>query len=191
MFKFLRKSEFIDAYTKFYPFVKKYLFLAVIGILLTIPVGALDAVIAWFLKPFMDNVMVDKQEEFSSYVPYIIVGFTVIQGIFIYLASWVNTYVGQKVTHQIRKKLYDKLLTMDCSYYDSQNSGMIIMRYFNDADLASNGLIHNFKFFLTKFFSSLSLIPYSLSFFFTSFTVGLSFGFTFNNHLIISFNLAE
>ena len=49
---------------KFWP-LKPYLFLTILGILLTIPVGALDAAVASFLKPFMDNVMVDKDTEFA------------------------------------------------------------------------------------------------------------------------------
>lgn len=41
---------------KFWPFLKPYFFWTVVGILLTIPVGGLDAAVASFLKPFMDNV---------------------------------------------------------------------------------------------------------------------------------------
>jgi subfamily B ATP-binding cassette protein MsbA len=157
MFNFLKKSDFFDAYCKFLPFIKPCWFLGLLGILLTIPVGALDAVVAWFLKPFMDHTMVNKDPQFSSLVPYFIVGFTFIQGMFIYLASWVNGYVGSRITLDIRKKLYNKLLHMDCKYYDQNNSGQIIFRYFNDAELASTGLINNIKLFLTKFFSSVAL----------------------------------
>ena len=62
-------------YVLMWPFIKKYLWLTILGIILTIPVGTLDAFIALFLKPFMDNVMVEKQEELASNVPFIIVGF--------------------------------------------------------------------------------------------------------------------
>ncbi len=158
MYKFLKKSSFFNAYSRFFPFVKPYWFLGLVGILLTVPVGALDAIVAWFLKPFMDNAMVNKDAKFSSYVPFIIVGFTFLQGLFIYLANLVNGYVGSKITLDIRKKLYNKLLFMDCKYFDQNNSGLIIMRYFNDAEAASTGLINNIKLFLTKFFSSLALV---------------------------------
>ena len=47
---------------------------------------------------------------------------------------------------------------MDSAYFDRNNSGDIIYRYYNDADLASSGLINNMKLFLTRFFSSVSLI---------------------------------
>lgn len=152
------QTSFIRGYKQFWPFLKPYWPLAVLGILLTIPVGALDAVVAYFLKPFMDLVMIEQQTEFASYVPYIIVGFTVIQGIFIYLSSYVNSYVGGKINLLIRSRLYKKLLDCDSNFYDVNNSGSVIFRFFQDAELASAGLIANIKLFLTKFFSSMSLV---------------------------------
>ena len=97
--------------------------MAVLGILLTIPVGALDAVIAAFLKPFMDNVMIEQQKSFADYVPLVIIGFTLVQGTFIYLSSIVNGYVGGKISLSIRTKLYKKLLTFETRFFDVNNSG--------------------------------------------------------------------
>lgn len=148
----------IDTYKRIYPYIKPYLVTAIIGILLTAPVGALDAVVAYFLKPFMDDVLVNKEENFTSYVPFIIIGFTLIQGIFIYLSAIVNGYVGNKVTLDLRRDLYNKLIYMDSAYFKENNSGNIIYRYYNDAELASTGLVNNLKLGLTRFFSSVSLI---------------------------------
>ncbi len=148
----------LGAYKRMWPFIKKYLWLLVLGILLTVPVGTLDALIALFLKPFMDNVMVDKQQEFASNVPLIIVGFVILQGVFIYTSTLVNTYIGNKVNLDLRTAMFNKLLKLDCAYYDKMDSGLIIFRFYNDAELSTGGLIGNFRLFLTKFFSSLSLI---------------------------------
>ena len=145
-------------YVLMWPFIKKYLWLTILGIILTIPVGTLDAFIALFLKPFMDNVMVEKQEELASNVPFIIVGFVIVQGIFIYTSTLVNSYVAGKVTLDLKRKLYVKLLNMDCKFFDTNDSGMVIFRFYNDAEMATNGLINNFKLFLTKFLSTLSLV---------------------------------
>ena len=111
-----------------------------------------------FLKPFMDKVMVDKQPHFSSMIPFLIVGFTVVQGVLIYASNYFNTWVANKITIGVKRKLYDKLLSMDTSYFDRNNSGTILMRYSNDAETASKGLVDNLKQFLSKTFSSISLI---------------------------------
>ncbi len=125
---------------------------------LTVPVGALDGAVAMFLKPFMDKVMVDKQPHFSALIPFLIVGFTVVQGVLIYSSNYLNTWVAQKITIGVKRKLYEKLLSMDTSYFDRNNSGTILFRYSNDAETASNGLVDNMKQFLSKLFSSISLV---------------------------------
>ncbi|MDR1196138.1 MAG: ABC transporter ATP-binding protein, partial [Endomicrobium sp.] len=152
------ENPFIKNYKRMWPFIKPYWFRALLGVLLTIPIGSLDAAVAMFLKPLMDNVMVDKQPKFSAMLPFLIVGFTIIQGILNYASAYLNTWVGSKMTADIKKKLYDKLLSMNTAYFDKSNSGTILLRYSNDAEAASAGLIRNLKDFLSKFFSSVALV---------------------------------
>lgn len=143
---------------RMWPFIKPFWVRALIGVLLTIPVGGLDAVVAMALKPFMDQVMVDKQQSFSNLIPLLIVGFTVIQGILTYASDYLNTWVAQKITIGLKRKLYEKLLTMDTAYFDSRNSGEVLFRYSSDAEIASTGLINSIKQFLSRTFSSIALV---------------------------------
>lgn len=143
---------------KFWPFLKPYIFLTILGVLLTIPVGGLDAAVASFLKPFMDNVMVDKNTEFALKVPFIIIGFTLVQGICIYTSNIVNTYVGSRISTDLKLALYKKLLVSESAFFDMNTSGIVLLRFCNDADSATTGLITNVKLFLSKFWSSLGLL---------------------------------
>lgn len=154
----LKTNIMVKNFRRMWPYIKPYWFRAVLGVLLTVPVGALDGAVAMFLKPFMDKVMVDKQPHFSLAIPFLIVGFTIVQGALIYASNYMNTWVARKITIGVKRKLYDKLLSMDTSYFDKNNSGTILMRYSNDAEAASNGLVDNTKQFLSKTFSSISLI---------------------------------
>ena len=148
----------VKNFRRMWPYIKPYWGRALLGVLLTIPVGALDGVVAMFLKPFMDNVMVEKQPKFSLLIPCLIVGFTIVQGILIYTSNYLNTWVAQKITIGVKRKLYAKLLSMDTAYFDTHNSGEILYRYSTDAETASTGLVDNIKQFLSKTFSSLALI---------------------------------
>lgn len=143
---------------RMWPYIKPYWGRALLGVLLTIPVGALDGAVAMFLKPFMDKVMVDKQPHFSALIPFLIVGFTIVQGVLIYSSNYMNTWVAQKITIGVKRRLYEKLLSMDTSYFDTHNSGEILFRYSNDAETASNGLVNNLKQFISKTCSSISLV---------------------------------
>lgn len=151
-------NQMVRNYKRMWPFIKPFWGRALVGVLLTIPVGSLDAVIASFLKPFMDNVMVEKQPRFSMAIPFLIVGFTIVQGVLNYAANYMNTWVGNKITIGIKRKLFDKLLSMDTAYFDKNSSGVIVFRYSKDADSASNSLVNNLKQFLSKAFSSIALV---------------------------------
>lgn len=156
--KAFNANLFILNCKRMWPFIKPFWVRALIGVLLTIPVGGLDAVVAMALKPFMDQVMVDKQQSFSNLIPLLIVGFTVIQGILTYASDYLNTWVAQKITIGIKRRLYEKLLTMDTAYFDSRNSGEVLFRYSSDAETASTGLINSIKQFLSRTFSSIALV---------------------------------
>ena len=139
-------------------YVKPYWGRALLAILITIPIGAMDAVIAWALKPYMDVVMVQKGASYTAYIPLLIVFFTLIQSIFNYTATYMNTWVGQKISMDLKKDLYRKLLRYHAGFFDKQNSGQIVYRFNGDVDSSCNGLLSNLKMFTTRLFSSLSLI---------------------------------
>ena len=50
----------VQNYRKILPYVRPYWIRALLAVLITIPIGSMDAVIAWSLKPYMDVVMVEK-----------------------------------------------------------------------------------------------------------------------------------
>ena len=145
-------------YSRMWPFVKPYWFRALLAVLICIPIGSLDAVIALSLKPYMDLVMVEKTVESPWYIPFGIVAFTTIQGMLNYLATYLNTWVGGKITNDLKFELYKKLLTFETAYFDRKKSGDIVFRFNNDADTACAGLLDNLKTFVSRLFSSISLV---------------------------------
>ena len=74
--KKVAKIEFVKNYQRMWPYIKPYWFRALMAIVICIPIGALDAVIALALKPYMDIVMIDKSIQSPWYIPLGIVLFT-------------------------------------------------------------------------------------------------------------------
>ena len=60
LIKKLKGTYTVSNYCKIMPYVKPYWIRGLLGVLITIPIGAMDAVIAWALQPYMDVVMVEK-----------------------------------------------------------------------------------------------------------------------------------
>ena len=159
----IKENRFIKNYKRMWPFIKPFWFRALLATLITIPIGSLDAVIALALKPFMDTVIMEQGGstpfDLPLYViPVFIVVFTILQAALEYTAAYLNTWTGGKITQELQKKLYRKLLAVDQSYLDSTSSGMVLTRFNGDANTACAGLLANVKVFTTRLFSSIALI---------------------------------
>ncbi len=140
------------------PYFKPYLKRTILALGLAVPIGALDAVIALALKPYMDVVMMDRQMKLAWYLPVFIVIFTSIQGSLNYVATYMNDWVGGKVTNDLKSALYSKLMRQAPGFFEKQSSGKILKAYNNDAEKSCSGLLTNIKTCISRFFSSLSLI---------------------------------
>ena len=156
--KRLSENMFFKNYSRMWPYIRPIWFRALMSVLIAIPIGSMDALIALSLKPYMDLVMVEKSLSASWYIPLVIVLFTCIQGGLTYLADYLNTWVGTKITNRLKYDLYAKMLTYDTDYFTRTASGDVMFAFNNNADMACSGLLNNLKSFVQKTFSSLSLI---------------------------------
>ncbi len=154
----IKENRFFINYKRMWPYVKPVWFRALCSMLICIPIGSLDAIIALALKPYMDLVMVEKSIQSPWYIPLGIVAFTSAQGGLKYLSSYISTWVGGKITNGLKYDMFKKLLTMPTLFFDKRNSGDIVFQFNNQADMACNGLLDNLSVFTQRFFSSVSLV---------------------------------
>ena len=145
-------------YKNIYKYVKPFWVRALAAILVTFPVGMMDSVIAWTLRPYMDVVMIEKNLESSWYVPILIIGFSLVQSALNYSATYLNSWVGFKISSDIKADLFKKLIHYEATFFDRNTSGTVVFKFHNDVDTACNGLLNNMKLFTTRVFSSVSLI---------------------------------
>ena len=156
--KYLLENMFVKNYKRMWPYVKPFWFRALLTILLAAPIGAMDAVIAWSIKPFTDG-MINNNPIFPAwFLPIIIVGFTTVQGALTYTVGYLNTWVGAKITNLLKADLFKKLLTFETEFFNKRNSGDVLVQFNTNADNACSGLLTNLKSFVQKFFTSVSLI---------------------------------
>ena len=152
------QMKFHEHYEMMWPFIKPYLFRAILAVLVSVPIGALDSVIALSLKPYMDIVLVEKSENSPIYIPFLIISFTSLQGVLTYIATYLNSWVGNKINQDLKRHMFKKLMRMETSYFDLNNSGVILQRFSSDCNTACSGLLENLRTFISKFFSSFSLV---------------------------------
>ena len=151
------ENMFVKNYKRMWPYVKPVWVRALLTLLLAIPVGSMDALIAWAIKPYTDAVMVEQNLAASWYIPILIIGFTAVQGGLTYLLNYLNTWVGGKITNALKADLFKKMLTFETGFFTSKNSGEVLVKFNSNADSACAGLLSNLKSFVQKFFTGVSL----------------------------------
>lgn len=154
----LTDNRFYRCYLNMLPYVKPYAFRAIFAVTLCVPIGALDAVIAMSLKPYTDRIMIEKSAHDVWYIPIAILLFALIQGALIYLATYLNAWVGEKMTRDLKFALYSKLISYDAAFFDKIHSGEIIFNFNDQVDVASSQLLTKVKLLISRIFSSISLI---------------------------------
>lgn len=157
---------------RIFPFIKPFMVRVILGFLVAIPVGVLDGVVAFALKPYMDYVVGQKDLVFQVLnhtftlswslmavaIPFWVVLFAVVQGVLRYLNEYLTDWTSQKITNTVKIALFNKLVYMDTLFFDENTSGVIITRYLSDTDTAANGVVNNIKTVITSLFGALSLI---------------------------------
>lgn len=157
---------------KIFPYIKPVLPRATINLLIAIPLGLLDGVVALALKPYLDFVVngnpehtwtflghtVHSQAFLAMIIPFGIVGFALFQGLLKYSSNYLTDWTGQKISMSLKKDLFKKLTSMDPQFFDVNSSGIVLTRFLSDPDTASRNVIDLLKSFIATFFGLIGLI---------------------------------
>jgi subfamily B ATP-binding cassette protein MsbA len=156
--KKIKKTYTFKNYRNIYPYVRPHWSRALAAILITFPVGMMDTAIPWALKNYIDAITSGEKSLISSCMPFFILGFAIIQSSFSYLSTYLNAWVGAKISNGLKYDLFKKLMHCDPSFFDVNVSGTVHTRFNIDVDTACSGLLNHMKMFFTRFFTSLALI---------------------------------
>ena len=162
--------------SRIWPYIKPYWFRIALGFLIAVPLGLLDGVTAFALKPYMDYVIGGKACEFTLFghdfaitslqmsiiIPIGVILFAAFQGVLRYLNGYLSTWTSQRITNDVKFDLFDRLIHMHPQFFDENSSGIIISRYMHDPATASSGIVDQVKTITTSLFGALGLIAVML-----------------------------
>ena len=154
------------------PYIKPYWFRILLGFAIAIPLGLLDGVTAFALKPYMDYVVGGKVFAYSWHglnlsisslqmafiIPAGVILFAIIQGVLRYLNGYLSTWSSQRITNDVKFDLFERLIHMHPQFFDDNSSGIVISRYMGDPKTASAGIVDQIKTITTSLFGALGLI---------------------------------
>lgn len=168
------KNAFRYSYllNKMYPYIKTVLGRTILLFILAVPLGLLDGVVAFSLRPYMDFVVngnetqtfvlmghtIKLQSFFIKLIPFGIVFFALVQGLLKYICNYLTEWTGNKMSNNLKVDLFKKLTSMDTKFYDINSSGIVLSRFLTDPDQASKKLLETLKSFILAAFELVALV---------------------------------
>lgn len=157
---------------KIYPYIKPVLGRAILNLLIAIPLGLLDGVVALSLKPYLDFVVNGSPEQtwtcmghtihlqswLAFVIPFGIVGFALVQGLLKYACNYLTDWTGNKISNALKVDLFKKLTSLDSKFYDINSSGIVLSRFLTDPETASKNVINTLKSLISSAFGLLGLV---------------------------------
>ena len=157
---------------RIYPYIKPVMGRALLNLLIAIPLGLLDGVMALALKPYMDFVVNGTPDQTWSFlgktiyiqtflaaiIPFGIVAFALFQGVLKYASNYLTDWTGNKISNSLKVALFKKLTGLDPQFYDVNSSGLVLQRFLTDPETASKSIIESLKSFIANVFGLVGLV---------------------------------
>ena len=113
----------------------KIFLISIVGMIL---VASTDTMIAAYMKPLMDDGFVNRDMETVRQLPLILVGIFVARVFAMFISMYCISWVGRMVILVLRRKMFERLLLLPTSYYDTATSGEIISKFTFDVEQVAN-----------------------------------------------------
>ncbi len=127
-------KHLITLFKRFSPYFKDYIpqfALAILGMILT-AVGT--ASIAYMIKPVLDEIFINKDENLLYILPFGVVFVYALKGIGTYIQVYYTAFIGQDIIRKLRDKLLKQILTFEMDFFHKYRSGELISRTINDIE---------------------------------------------------------
>ncbi len=87
-----------------------------------------DSMLPALIKPMLDDVIVNKNQESMQLIPLAIIALFVVRGVASYIGSYAINWVSNTLIVDLRTAMFEKLLTLSPRYYVGQTSKSLISK---------------------------------------------------------------
>ena len=112
------------------PYKGKFV-IAVIGMIV---LAITSAAFAAMMKPLVDHGFVGKDMDTIRLVPPLVIGLFLVRGIANFMAQYSVSWVGRRITFDIRNAIFTHLTRLPSAFYDTTASGGLISKLIFDVE---------------------------------------------------------
>lgn len=151
----------ISSSFKIYGFIKPYKWQFIIGIICLVISTAVVSVLPIGFRQLVDaaNSSAMSREMLTKLGMYL-VGILLVQSVFSFFRIWLFEIVSQRSMSDIRRTLYEKIITLPISFYENNRVGELTSRISSDVTQLQDALGFNLATFVRQLVLPIVCIPF-------------------------------
>ena len=146
---------FIQYYLPYLKAYKSRLALSLLGMVL---VAVTTALLAYMMKPLLDEIFVEKNVEMLYSLPLLVILVFGLKGAGSFLQAYHMSYVGQDIVRQVRDKMISHLLQLDMAFFYHYHSGELLSRVTNDINRIQGAVSTQLATFFRELLTAIALL---------------------------------
>jgi len=144
-------------YLRLCKYLKPYLPRLVVAVLAMVGVSLMTALLAYLVKPVLDDVFFAKRLHMLYILPPLVVLLYLVKGSLSFLHQYQMSYIGQSLVTHIRDEEFRSLQRQPLSFFDSQATGVLMSRLTFDVNLLQDTVTRVVTSFFKDCFTILGL----------------------------------
>jgi len=133
----------MEQYKRLIGYLKPYWWIIVIATIFSLCVSAVTGAMAWYVKPIVDGVNLDKDMRIIKIFPFVYIGFFVLKGLFSFAHSFLMRAVGAKVVRDAMMRQYSSIYP---KYHFWRHKGYGTRQHFSAIKKHGPTIIHRRSF---------------------------------------------
>lgn len=109
----------------------------ILSIFALIVYAGVDASLIYFSRDLIDNGIAGKDQDYLKLGAIYVIGVFVVRGIASFISTYLLAWVGNNIVMRMRQQLFNKMLGLPVSYFDTNSSGSLISKITYDTEQVS------------------------------------------------------
>lgn len=130
----------MQAYLRLLKYLKPYLRDLVIAGGCMLGAATLTAVLAYLVRPALDEIFLEKKSHMLLGIPLIVCLVYVLKGTCDFGQYYLMSRTGQSIVRDLREQIFTKYAELSLSFFERHTTGELVSRMNNDVAMAENAL---------------------------------------------------
>jgi ATP-binding cassette, subfamily B, bacterial MsbA len=155
------KASFNDAltlYRRLLRYTSSFSLLLTAGIITTALASLLDASMAWFVKPVIDDALIGKQNDFVTWLPLGLIALFTLRSLSGFAGDYCIYRTGRSIVMQLRQELFEQLIRWPQAVFDRFKAGHLIANITYNVEQVSSAATDALISFLKDGLSVIALL---------------------------------